>query len=518
MTVRAALPVALLAVLAGCRSPDKGVGPAPPPPAPKREPITLRLLYTSDEHGFIQPVHDEGKPFRDGAAVLLGLWRSREGHCVPSASDRCEGSATVALSGGDNWTGPAISSFWKGQSAAEVLRRVGYSASALGNHEMDFGRTIFERNRDLEGFPYVAANVSPSRAQGGVADKSVLVVRKGVTLGVVGLSTRDTVKAGLRDNYKGLTFGDEEDALAAEVPAVWAKGADAVVVVAHVCARELARIVERHPEWRLAFVGAGHCHRNERKDANGTPIVEPGSFLRSYVRAELVVDPSRAQKERVTGVAVETLSLERPKEAAPLADGDHDVTEIVGRWQAKTTEALGEVVGHANARLEPDSPPLTNFITDAWRKATGADVAILNRFATRQAIPIGPVKRETIVSVLPFDNRLVTVTVTGEELEKDVRCCGGHVSGVVEKDGVLFLADGKPIDKARKYKVVSTDYAYFGGSDFPFEKQDPNGVFGEDWREPIFRLLGELRTTKEKGLETVVDATPRLATSKEQRR
>ncbi len=501
-----------LALLAGCRvaSPDAAPPSGGTSGAPPR--VTLRILYTSDEHGFIQPVHEDGAPFRDGAAVFATLLREREGHCVPGPAEPCEDSSTLALSGGDHWTGPAISSHWKGIPAAEVLGRLGYVASAFGNHELDFGRATFEENHAKERVPFVAANVTPTRAEGGVADPFVLVRRRGLTVGVVGLATHDTVQAGLRDNYRGLRFGDEEEALSRVVPAAWASGADAVVVVAHVCARELHPIVARHPEWRLAFVGAGHCHRLEQKDAGATPVVEPGSFLRGYVRASLTFDPSRPQRERLVGVTAETVSLERAKDAPPLAAPDPEIARLVAGWQTKTSEALGEIVGYSNARLERDTPPLTNLITDAWRKATGADVAILNRYATRQAIPIGPIRRETIVSVLPFENRLVTVRVTGAELEEDVRCCGGHVSGVVEQGGALVLADGRPIDKMARYVVVTTDYGYFGGSGFPFERQDPHGVFGEDWREPVYRLLAALATSPDRGLETLVDGAARLST------
>ena len=480
-------------------------------------PVTLRFLFTSDEHGWVAPAVEKGRA-RGGAAALLARWRTREGHCVPSAANACEDASTLALSGGDNWTGPALSSFFKGEVAAESMRRLGYAASALGNHELDFGRAVFDKNAAVEAFPYLGANVSPPLAAGGVTRPFVLVKRQGITIGIVGLAFRSTPKVGLRDNYRGLAFGDEEEALAKAVPDVWNAGADAVVVIAHVCADVLKPIVERHPEWRLAFVGAGHCHRKSETEVAGTPLVEAGSFLREYVRVTVTIDRGKPARERVVSKWIDVVDLTYPEGAPPPIAPDADEEALVATWQAKADAALGKVIGWTGETLDPDAAPLSNFITDRWREATGADVAMLNRFGARQAIAKGPIKLETIYSVLPFDNHLVTVKITGAELVKDVACCQAHVSGVkTDASATLVLANGKPIDPAHIYTVVTTDYAYWGGSDFPFEKQDPAGVIGEDWRAPLLRWFDAHPTREGAGVDALIDHAARLPPPKTER-
>jgi 2',3'-cyclic-nucleotide 2'-phosphodiesterase (5'-nucleotidase family) len=159
--------------------------------------------------------------------------------------------------------------------------------------------------------------------------------------------------------------------------------------------------------------------------------------------------------------------------------------------------------------------PLVNFITDRWRESTGADVAILNRFGTRQAIPKGPITLETIYSVMPFTNRLLTVRVSGEQLIKDATCCHGHVSGLTPiATGGYALANGTPVTPTGTYVVAATDYTYFGGSEFPFEKQDPNPVVGEDWREPLIRWMKSHPTSPGKGLERLIDHERRFSHDK----
>jgi 2',3'-cyclic-nucleotide 2'-phosphodiesterase (5'-nucleotidase family) len=472
--------------------------------------VALRLLYTSDEHGWIAPSTEKGKA-RDGAAGLLARWLKNEGHCVPGTGQTCEGAATLALSGGDNWTGPALSSFFQGEPAALAMQRLGYAASALGNHELDFGRLSFEKNAAQEGFPYVGANVAPTLDQGGITRPFVLLRRQGVAVGVVGLSTSTTPRVGMRENYKGLSFGDEEKALEQAIPAAYEAGADVVVVVAHVCADVLRPIVARHADWKLAFVGAGHCHRLVRDRVFTTPLIEPGSFLRSYIRVDLSVDRSRPPRERVIGSSVEVVDLTYDEGKAGPIEPHDEMAHLVAGWQQRTDQALGEVIGYTEENLDPDSAPLVNFITDRWREATGADVAILNRFGTRQAIQKGPISLQTIYSVMPFVNRLVTVRVTGEQLIRDVTCCHGHVSGIKRlPDGGFALVSGARVEPAGRYVIAATDYTYFGGSEFPFEKQDPSPVVGDDWRDPLIRWMRAHPTSPGKSLDRLIDHEARF--------
>lgn len=61
------------------------------------------ILYTNDEHGWMEPTENTG-----GAAGLMGLWKQNE--------DYSEEGPYLILSGGDNWSGPAISTWFEGES------------------------------------------------------------------------------------------------------------------------------------------------------------------------------------------------------------------------------------------------------------------------------------------------------------------------------------------------------------------------------------------------------------------
>ena len=121
----------------------------------------------------------------------------------------------------------------------------------------------------------------------------------------------------------------------------------------------------------------------------------------------------------------------------------------------------------------PDESPAANFVTDVMRNATGADIAIINNLAIRKDLR-GIISVQRLRDVLYFDNELVTMDLTGEEIEKILSSNakkGGTIyrfSGVIlginpDKEKVMILdvshsEDKGLIDKKKTYRVVTIDY------------------------------------------------------------
>ncbi|MCK5086789.1 MAG: hypothetical protein KAQ90_04670, partial [Melioribacteraceae bacterium] len=107
----------------------------------------LIILYTNDEHGWMETEGSYG-----GAAGLMGLWREKEGYSE-------EKENYLILSGGDMWTGPAISTWFQGESMADVMNAMNYTAAAIGNHEFDFRIEGLKERMEQSNFPFLSANI-----------------------------------------------------------------------------------------------------------------------------------------------------------------------------------------------------------------------------------------------------------------------------------------------------------------------------------------------------------------------
>ena len=506
-----------------------GVACAVPPPPPSPDvlaprpppPVVVTLLYTTDEHGWLEPWTD-GAHTRGGAANLLAMWVAEERHCprahlVPpqeriglESPPGCVDPGTILLSGGDTFTGPAISSYFAGVPMVEIMARMGYVASAFGNHEFDFGRERFVENRALGGYPYLAANVRVDESLKGPMSlpSHILIERRGVKIGVVGLATSTTPETAKASAFKGMVFDPEEPALERAIPAAWEAGADAVVVIAHACPDVLEPMLRRHPEWNLSFMGGGHCHRRISTTVNGVPLIAPGWRLEGYARVRLTVDKSRPQRARVTSVEPEIIEVKRPEGAAPRYPPDAEITRAAAGWREKMDAALGEQLGYSASGMAHKSPAIGRWITETWRARLGADVAIGNTDAFRQAVPRGPITLSTLYSLMPFHNHLLVCSMTGEELLMNLRNPQAVAAGVTRagKDGFVDAA-GKPIESGKTYSVVTIDFLYFGGEGFTFHKVDPSPENAElDWRVPVIEWLKKNPTSQSTPLEQVLAA------------
>jgi 5'-nucleotidase / UDP-sugar diphosphatase len=472
--------------------------------------VAVTLLYTSDEHGWLLAHADKDGTLRGGAAEILGQLSAREGHGpLAPPSKGGEGPATLLLSGGDNYTGPAISSYFDGEPMAEALARMGYAASAFGNHEFDFGRQRFVQNRARAGLVYLAANVhAEDPALKPEMDLPAFQVfeRRGARIGVVGLATETSLTTAMASRFAGVAIEAEEPALDRAVKAAWESGPDALVLIAHECPDRLAPMLERHPEWRLSFALGGHCHKIVKVDAaGGTPLYSPGWRFESYLRVRLTIDPSRPARARVVTAEPELVEVTRREgDAAPV---DAELARSIAQWKVKLDAALGEPIGYAAMGFDKDSPEIARWITEAWRRELKVDVAIVNTGGIRQSLPKGAITKATLWSVLPFDNKLVVCELLGRDLVADLALEEAAYSGVVKVGEGYRLANGAPLDMNRRYRVATVDFLYAGGANFPFQKQDPKPhETGLDWRAPIIAWMKAQKTSERTPLERFVAA------------
>jgi len=129
-----------------------------------------------------------------------------------------------------------------------------------------------------------------------------------------------------------------------------------------------------------------------------------------------------------------------------------------------------------------------------------ADVAIYNTGGLRADIPAGPLTYGRLYEVFPFDNRIVRMIVTGDELrrvvEGNVTSSGGGllmagVRAIVTCKGPtldirLQRDNGTVVKPADQLRVVTLDFLATGGDGF-FDPIQPVKLVGSATDGPIFR-------------------------------
>lgn len=490
-------------------------------PVRRGENVTITVLYTTDEHGWLEGVTKDGET-RGGAAELLGQFVTVEKHCpgplppnvdpggavLPPSPDDCAKPHTLLLSGGDNFTGPAISTYLLGEPMAVAMARMGYAASAFGNHELDFGRAQFVKNRGTSKVPYLAANVKITDAKV-AADFGIEPFRifelRGIKIAVVGLAAADTLKTAMADRFAGVTFEPTEASLGKAVDEAWAKGADAVVVTAHECPTELAPIVSKHREWQISFVGGGHCHKKLDLRAADVPVISPEWRLFQYARVEITVNTSLPPRSRVVSVSPQVVDMK----SAAGAPVDKPLQNAIAAWKAQVDKALGAVIGQSATGIDSE-PLIGQMVAESWLWELGGDVAIMNRGGVRQTIPAGAITDGTIYGVLPFDNRIMKMSIPGDVLEKHMNMPVAIVAGAKKDASGKWIVGKAPLDPKKVYKVLATDFMYMGGDGATFQAADPKAeATGVLWRDPVIRWIQKQKTTTKSPLEAKLPKAPK---------
>jgi len=446
----------------------------------------LVILYTNDEHGWM-----EESETTDGAAKLMGIWRNVEKYT--------DDSLFLILSGGDMWTGPAISTWFKGQSMAEVMNAMNYKAAAIGNHEFDFKIEGLKERIAQSNFPFLSANIR-EKETGKIADIAIPYIIKEVNdvkVGIIGLTTVSTRYSAFPDYVKNFDFISYDEALEEIVPQVKENGAVLLIVIGHICSYDMEELAPTAAKLGITLIGGGHCHELINEKINGVSIIEAGSYMRNYARVEILFD---VVADTVVSINQE---LHENRDGTP----DPEIQSIVTYWKKQADAELSQVIGYVEEEISQNSNAMYNMVTDSWLFSyPKADISLTNSGGIRQSIPSGNITKGTIIGVLPFSNDIIELELTGTQL---IDCIDNLVVGGMTTIGGYFLPDSTPIYDDTTYSVLTTDYLYIQ-PDSKFKKYDPEPYYTSmNYHQPTIDWIISYNTSINNPLDTYLDTIPR---------
>jgi 2',3'-cyclic-nucleotide 2'-phosphodiesterase (5'-nucleotidase family) len=461
--------------------PVRGTGPGSVPrPNPTPLPVprgrTLRIIATNDFHGSFEPRPDSAGVRRGGAAYVASVIARARAECARAAS-----CASVLLDGGDMFQGTAPSNRTYGSTVVDLYNALGYAAAALGNHEWDWGRDSLRARMRQAKYPVLGANVryADGRDVDWIPDDTLLRVGS-LAVGVIGVSTVETPRTTMAVNVADLRFVDPVPVVNARARALRARGADAVIVVAHAgafcdraeaaapgCSGEIIELARGITE-RVDAIVSGHTHSLVNTRVNGIPIVQ----ARSNGRAVGVIDIPLGGGE--ANVAVRDVL---PDSESPDAAVEAQVNRVVAAVAAEMSRPVAQIA--EPLRRSGRQYALGNLVADAQRAAGKADVAVMNNGGIRADLQAGQATYGNLFEIQPFGNTLYRLTVRGRDLRAYLERLVGrddlnaHVSGVSvvylpakppgSRISTVTMADGKPLRDDATYTLVLSNFLLGGG-------------------------------------------------------
>jgi len=454
------LSIVLLLSLSGCAGVER---------------YPLSVLHTNDVHGHIAPERVEGWRERSGgAAVLAGCIRAIR------AENQESGIPTLLLDAGDIFMGTPEGNVSRGKAVTEVMNEVGYDAMAVGNHEFDLGVDVLEGLATSARFPILGANVISS-VTGRLPPslKAYLIKECGpLRVGIIGVITEQTPVIVMPGRTEKIIFRDPREAARSCVAALNEKGVNFIILLSHCGFEEDKKLASA--VGGIGVVIGAHSHDLVRRPARirstGTLICQAGASGQYLGRLTVDVDPKSRRAGRYR------------YELIPLTEGrcppDPTVTSIVERWRARAGETFDEVVGKSLsdfASSDTGESSLGDLIADSMRAATGAEIAFHNSFGIRNPLLSGTITVRDIYTMMPFDNTLYTMRLSGAQirtvLEQGLSLQQGilQVSGLrVEYDPkapagrrvVRVTCGDKELGVKAEYTVVTNSYLAQGGDSY----------------------------------------------------
>jgi len=447
----------------------------------------ITILYTNDEHGWMEATETHA-----GAAGLMGLWENNEGYA--------ENNHFLILSGGDMWTGPAISTWFQGKSMGEVMNAMHYDAAAIGNHEFDFQVAGLQERLTEAAFPFLSANIR-EKVGGNIPDFArPYLIKKvdGVNVGILGLSTISTPLTTFPDYVSDYYFIDYESTLNEYIPKMKEEGAELLIILGHICLYEMQALAPRAKALGISAIFGGHCHEVVDERSEGMVLLESGSNMQNYAKLEIRFD-------RGVDKVLDMNALVLPN---TIATPDTHIAAIVSKWKTRMDSNLSRVIGYVQNEIPQDSDEMYNMVTDSWLVTfPQADISLTNKGGIRQSVPAGDISLETSVGLLPFENTILELDMTGQELA-DVINERLVFGGMTITDGYK-LADGTPIHMDSVYQVLTTDYLY-SRPDYSFQIADPEPYSTSvHYRQPVIDWIESLNTSSAQPLDGFLDYEPR---------
>ena len=483
------------------------------------ERVQVTILGTTDLHGNINPIdyYTDKADNRGFAKVATLIKRVRK-----------EQPNTVLIDSGDTIQGSPLESFHSRKNNVRpdpmmlVMSSLNYDAMAIGNHEYNFGLKVLDKARNEASFPWLSANTYEKATNKPRYKPYIVKDVGGVRVGILGLTTPGVPYWDNPPNYAGLEFREPVGEARKWVPILREQErADVVVVAMHMGLGEDLRTGEVSPGQipheneaisiakevpGIDVIFMGHTHRDVPSVyINGVLLTQANHWGRHLARADLYLQKA-GLGWRVYAKGARTIP------ADDRVEPDADVVKIAEPYDRETQGWLSQVIGQSAEELTAREArfrdtAILDLIQKVQLEAGKADVSMVASFNSEARIEKGPVSVRDIAGLYVYENTLVVLEVTGQQLKDALEHSAKYYKPYVEgksprelinekipaynfdiAEGVTYDLDiskpigqriqnlrfrGQPLSPAKKLRLATNNYRVNGGGGYTMYKDAP---------------------------------------------
>ena len=422
----------------------------------------------------------------------------------------------VTLVDAGDWAqGATMGMIAQGRYILEIMNAMNYDIAVPGNHEFDYGWGMFERLAANLKCGFICCNLKDLRTGEPVFKPYKILTYGDVKVAFVGATTPESITKStpsyfMDDSGKYIYDFDGEQTgeklvatIQKAVDDARAEGADYVIVVGH-----LGEYEEVNPVWSTPFIAPrtkgidvfidGHSHE-----------ITPALHFKNAEGKDVVITQSGTKLHNIGQVVIRTDGTIWTELISDVESRDEKINTLISDIKRRYEYTMNQPLSYTSfdLRVKDDAGTwvirdaengLCNLATDAMlyssesTKTGRADVALYNAGGLRSNINAGTITFNDALAVMPFDNTVVVVEMSGQtlldELEHGARLLPDRNGGMLHVAGMTYTVDtriptpvkvddrnillsiegerrikdakinGEPVDPAKLYKVVSISY------------------------------------------------------------
>lgn len=453
---------------------------------------TISIIHTTDLHGHILPTQTyEGIGNVGGLArcsTLIRQWRKENPH-------------NLLVDAGDLYQGTHLSRRNDGALMVKLLNKLNYDTWVLGNHDFDWGIDPAVAAVRDSNMPVLAANLNIDGKLVGTLNADTHPLSKiapyriftvaGFRIGILGLTTPGLPFWLRPEMIKGLTPLDPAETAKTTIAQMQAEGVDAIVAIGHMgskfgkddFANRVHDILSNNKDIDVYI--AGHTHQDMAQYSFDGALYTQASYYGIHLgRIDLTF--SHEQQKLVHKRAF-TIFMDNRFEPDPFVLSI--ARDEINAADEELSKPVGTVTAPLSAKFTRGAPnDQEKLIAAAIRMALekkGVKVdAVLHGAFLEVDIPTGDKTINDLWTVIPYENMIVTATLTGaqsveilEEIFNVEKFAARNLVGlnvIVEKEDKIWkvrqlkrLGSDAPIGPDERITIALNTYdAQSGGKRF----------------------------------------------------
>jgi 2',3'-cyclic-nucleotide 2'-phosphodiesterase (5'-nucleotidase family) len=357
---------------------------------------------------------------------------------------------------GDTIQGSAEALYTSGQAQVDILNAWGIDAFAPGNWDYVYGTArflqLFGPNQPVAPWHAIAANLyystlaeDPTTPFPSTAGQRVLapyVVRQiaGLKIGILGFTNNRGPQVVGTTVTKGFKFTSGDAELDELLPVLRnTEHVDLVFMLSELGLANNIRLAEAHPGVDLILSSDMHEETTVPVvTSNGTLIVEEGQDGTQIGELQLKLTLGGKKRWTWTPHVIDDSIAENAGVAQSVAQARHtfitgpDFVQYVNPFNgSRLLRPIDQVVGYTQIPLyrgnfSQDPMPGViegsshDFLTDAFRAMTGANIGAIRGFRYGTHVAAGPIKVEDLYHFIPIGPQIAMGTITGQQLKSQI--------------------------------------------------------------------------------------------------